>query len=78
MAVGLKDGMNFSYSSDDDRKSIGVQAVNPGNFANIGGATSVRLTDRRKSQTADPKPRFQVCPSNPSWAQLIFYFSTGY
>jgi hypothetical protein len=70
MAVGLKDGMNFSYSSDDDRTAIGVQAVNRGNFANIGGATSLRLADTLNPQASDPTPEFRFRPSNPSWGRL--------
>ena len=73
--IGLKDGMNFSCSSPDDRKAISVQAFNRGNFANIGGATSMRLADTLDPQAFDPTSEFRSGPSNPSSAQLISYFS---
>ena len=75
--------MNFSYCSDDDRKAIGVQAVNRGNFTNIGGATSVRLADTLNPQVSDPTSEFRFRPSNPSWGRLRSFgnscsFSTGH
>jgi hypothetical protein len=75
MAVGLKNGMNFSYSTHDDRKAIRVQVGNRGTLASIGGATSVRLAATLNPQAFDATQELRFGPSNPSSGQPQFFGS---